>query len=203
MGWGLTRIDHDRLLWDGAAGQLRAGSDPGLGRYRRTRLLSGGALVSGISGAFFALDVGLSRDIVVARRAMEIGHVKPVRGPGSGWRRSSGGNGSASAGSPSRCSWLARQPSCRTPPMHLAWAGWPRSSGPWRCSERPFRFLGGLRVLTRSGGLARCLPFSLARIKLASITVPAIVVAIWTGLVDPPSAGFGDLGSRRNLSDAC
>ena len=43
----------------------------GCGQIRRTRLLSGGALVSGISGAFFALDIGLARDIVVERRAME------------------------------------------------------------------------------------------------------------------------------------
>ena len=38
--------------------------------------------------------------------------------------------------------------------------------------------LGGLRVLTRTGGLARCLPFSLSRIKLASIAVPAALAAI-------------------------
>ena len=62
--------------------------------------------------------------------------------------------------------------------------------------------LGGLRVLTRTGGLARCLPFSLARIKLASITVPAIVVAVWTVSVAPAFAGFGELSSGRNLSDA-
>ena len=55
-----------------------------LGQIRRVRLTSGGALVRGISGAFFALDIGLARDIVVARRAMEIGHVRPQRGRGTG-----------------------------------------------------------------------------------------------------------------------
>ena len=55
-----------------------------LGRIRRARLLSGGALVSGISGAFFALDIGLARDIVVERRAIERGHVRPRRGKGVG-----------------------------------------------------------------------------------------------------------------------
>ena len=45
--------------------------------------------------------------------------------------------------------------------------------------------LGGLRVLTRTGGLARCLPFSLARIKLASIVVPASLALAWAVAVVP------------------
>ena len=57
---------------------------PPVGQIRRARLLSGGALVSGISGAFFALDIGLARDIVVERRAIERGHVNPKRGKGLG-----------------------------------------------------------------------------------------------------------------------
>lgn len=173
-----------------------------LARIHRTRLLSGGALVSGISGAFFALDVGLARDIVVARRAMEIGHVEPVRGRGLGleaiiWRE-----------------WqrLRRFPQ----PLLLVGAttvvpyaadalGMGRLASVFAALAlfgATIPLLGGLRVLTRTGGLARCLPFSLARIKLASITVPAIVVAIWTVSVAPAFAGFGDLSSRRNLSDA-
>ena len=55
-----------------------------LGRIRRTRLVSGGALVRGISGAFFALDFGLARDIVVERRAVAVGSVRPKRGRGLG-----------------------------------------------------------------------------------------------------------------------
>ena len=43
-----------------------------------------GALVSGISGSFYALDLGLARDIVVDRRAAEVGHVVPTRGKGVG-----------------------------------------------------------------------------------------------------------------------
>jgi hypothetical protein len=51
--------------------------------------------------------------------------------------------------------------------------------------------LGGLRVLTRTGGLARCLPFSLSRIKLASIAVPAILAAVWAIATTPAFLGLG------------
>ena len=51
--------------------------------------------------------------------------------------------------------------------------------------------LGGLRVLTRTGGLARCLPFSLARIKLASIAVPAVLAGLWAHCTTPAFLGFG------------
>jgi hypothetical protein len=173
-----------------------------LGRIHRTRLLSGGALVSGISGAFFALDVGLARDIVVARRAMEIGHVRPVRGRGLGLEA---------------IVWREWQRLRRFPQPLLLVGGTtvvPYAADALGMGSLASVFaalalfgatiplLGGLRVLTRTGGLARCLPFSLARIKLASITVPAIIVAIWTVSVAPAFAGFAEITSERNLSDA-
>ena len=91
-----------------------------LGQIRRARLLSGEALVSGISGAFFALDVGLARDIVVERRAIERGHVHPRRGKGWVWRRSSGANGSGCCASRSLCSSWPGQSLSRTPPTRSA-----------------------------------------------------------------------------------
>jgi hypothetical protein len=62
--------------------------------------------------------------------------------------------------------------------------------------------LGGLRVLTRTGGLARCLPFSLSQIKMASIAVPAMVVAIWTLAVAPSFIGLGNSATHRDLTTA-
>jgi Family of unknown function (DUF6297) len=62
--------------------------------------------------------------------------------------------------------------------------------------------LNGLRVLTRTPGLARCLPYSLAQIKLASVIVPAVVVAVWAVLTTPAYLGFGDGAVTRDSFEA-
>ena len=173
-----------------------------LGQIRRARLLSGGALVSGISGAFFALDIGLARDIVVERRAIERGHVRPKRGKGLGLEA---------------IIWREWQRLWRFPQPLLVLAG--TIVVPYACDALGMStltpvvaalalfgamipLLGGLRVLTRTGGLARCLPFSLARIKLASIAVPAILAGIWSVATTAAYLGFGDGAVQRTVPDA-
>jgi Family of unknown function (DUF6297) len=173
-----------------------------LGQIRRTRLLSGGALVSGISGAFFALDIGLARDIVVERRAIERGHVRPKRGRGLGLEA---------------IIWREWQRLWRFPQPLLVLVA--TIVIPYACDAlgmstltpvvaalalfgATIPLLGGLRVLTRTGGLARCLPFSLARIKLASIAVPAILAGIWAAATTPAYMGFGDGAVQRTVPDA-
>ena len=173
-----------------------------LGQIRRARLLTGGALVSGISGAFFALDIGLARDIVVERRAIERGHVHPRRGKGLGLEA---------------LVWREWQRLWRFPQPLLVLAGTivvPYAADALGMSTLTPVFaalalfgatiplLGGLRVLTRTGGLARCLPFSLARIKLASIAVPAILAGIWAVATTPAYLGFGDGAVERTVPDA-
>jgi hypothetical protein len=168
-----------------------------LGRIRRTRLTSGGALVSGLSGAFYALDIGLARDIVVERRAQEIGHVKPKRGKGLGLQA---------------IIWREWQRLLRFPQPLFVVAGTiviPYAADALGMSALTPVFgalalfgaliptLGGLRVLTRTGGLARCFPFSLARLKLAAIAVPAVLAAIWAAFVSGAFIGFG-VGSRQH-----
>jgi Family of unknown function (DUF6297) len=173
-----------------------------LGQIRRTRLLSGGALVSGISGAFFALDIGLARDIVVERRAIERGHVHPKRGRGLGLEA---------------IVWREWQRLWRFPQPLLVLTA--TIVIPYACDAlgmstltpvvaalalfgATIPLLGGLRVLTRTGGLARCLPFSLARLKLASIAVPAILAGIWAIATTPAYMGFGDGAVQRTVPDA-
>ena len=173
-----------------------------LGQIRRARLLSGGALVSGVSGAFFALDIGLARDIVVERRAIERGHVKPRRGKGLGLEA---------------IIWREWQRLWRFPQPLLVLAGTivvPYAADALGMSTLTpvvaalalfgalIPLLGGLRVLTRTGGLARCLPFSLARIKLASIAVPAILAGIWAAATTPAYLGFGEGAEQRTVPDA-
>jgi hypothetical protein len=173
-----------------------------LGQIRRARLLSGGALVSGISGAFFALDVGLARDIVVERRAIERGHVHPRRGKGLGLEA---------------LIWREWQRLLRFPQPLLVLAGTivvPYAADALGMSTLTPVFaalalfgatiplLGGLRVLTRTGGLARCLPFSLARIKLASIAVPAILAGVWAALTSAAYLGFGEGAADRTVPEA-
>ena len=162
-----------------------------LGRIRRTRLTSGGALVRGISGAFFALDFGLARDIVVERRAVAVG-LRPAeaRSRARAARPWSGGSGSGCSGSRSRCScW----PVTLVVPYACDALGMSTLT-PVVAALSLFGamvpLLGGLRVLTRTGGLSRCLPFSLAQLKMSAITVPAILVAVWAVLTAPAYLGL-------------
>jgi len=173
-----------------------------LGRIRRARLTSGGSLVSGLSGAFFALDIGLARDIVVARRAIEVGHVRSAPGRGVGL---------------SALVWREWSRLRRFPQPLVVVAGTvvvPYASdalgmstltplfGALALFAATIPMLGGLRVLTRTGGLARCLPFAPSSIKLAAVTVPAMVVALWMVAVTGAFLGFGDGAVRRPVPDA-
>jgi hypothetical protein len=173
-----------------------------LGQIRRARLLSGGALVSGISGAFFALDFGLIRDIVVDRRAMEIGHVKSKPGRGIGLQPLIYREAQRLARNPQPLLWVLLS-------LVIPYAADALGMGAVSPVFSALVLFGalvptlnGLRVLTRTGGLARCMPFSTKAIKRAVVVVPAIITLLWVIVAVPAFHGFGSGGTHHSMKVA-
>ncbi|HPZ50498.1 MAG TPA: DUF6297 family protein [Propionibacteriaceae bacterium] len=169
---------------------------------RRARMMSGGSLVSGMQGAMFAMDVGLMRDILVERDAMERGHVRPTRGRGLGVQA---------------LVWRDLQRLIRFPKsLLLLVVGLvvPYAVGALGLAAfSPFisgmvlmtalvPLLGSLRVLSRTKGLARAFPFSTQDIRRAVMTVPAVLALIWAGLAIPAFAGLGSGMQHMPILDA-
>lgn len=173
-----------------------------LNRIRRSRLMSGGALVSGLSGAFFALDFGLIRDIVVDRRAMEIGHVKSKQGRGVGlqpliWREAQ-----RLARGPQPLLWIVLSLVVPYAAEALGMGAVMPIFSALVLFGALVPMLNGLRVLTRTGGLARCMPFPTKAIKRAVVVVPAIISLLWSIAALPAFLGFGSGGNEHSLSTA-
>ncbi len=193
--WGIAILGFVGLVVGGALANSR------LDRIRRARLLSGGSLVSGMQGAMFALDFGLARDILVERDAIARGQVKPTVGLGRGlgalvWRdfqriirfpKPLIGLGAAMI-VPYAVDALGL--SVVTPllsPLALVAALVP--------------FLSSMRVLSRTTGLARTLPFSNAQIRTALMIIPALLGVVWGAAVLPAILGVAG-GPQRELSEA-
>lgn len=173
-----------------------------LDRMRRARLVSGGSLVSGMQGAMFAMDIGLMRDILVERDAMERGHVRPTRGRGLG----------ANA-----LVWRDLQRLIRFPKsllLLLVGLVVPYAVGALGLGAfSPFisgmvlmtalvPLLGSMRVLSRTKGLARAFPLSTQDIRRAVMTVPAALALVWSALAIPAFAGLGSGTLHLPLLDA-
>lgn len=184
VGFGLIAASALVLVLSGILALAR------LNQIRRTRLLSGGALVSGISGAFFALDFGLIRDIVVDRRAMEIGHVRSKSGRGVGltpliWREAQ-----RLARSPQSLLWVALSLVVPYAVDALGMGSVMPIFAALVLFGAMVPMLNGLRVLTRTGGLARSMPFSTKAIKRAVVAVPAAIALLWSIATVPAFLGF-------------
>ncbi|MEN0069528.1 MAG: DUF6297 family protein [Propionicimonas sp.] len=168
-----------------------------LEQIRRARLISGGSLVSGMQGAMFALDFGLIRDILVEREAAARGHVRPTRGRGLGiwalvWR-------DAERLKRYPKPWIALGASLVVPyaadALRLVVLSPLVSALGLFVALVPF--LGSLRVLTRTGGLARALPFKTSTIRSAAMVVPAVLALLWAGAATPAFIGIAEAGADR------
>lgn len=172
-----------------------------LERLRRARLQSGGALVSGMQGAMFALDLGLARDILVERDAIDRGHVRPTKGRGAG----------ASA-----LVWRDVQRVLRHPKplvglvaaMLVPYAADAVGLGAANPLVSALALLvalvpltQSLRVLSRTRGLARLFPLSTAQLRTASMTVPAVLALAWVVAAFPAFVGVVT-GVERDVVDA-
>lgn len=178
-----------------------AGARRRLEEFARTRLTSGGSLVSGLQGAMFALDLGLARDILVDREAIAKGHVRPTTGRRSG---------------PGALVWRDAQRLARSPRPLLGVAGAGLATyasdaiglslltpllAALALMIALIPMLGALRVLTRTRGLARAFPFSTATLRTACVTVPGLIALVWAILCLPAFAGVTG-GVPRDLPTA-
>lgn len=169
---------------------------------RRSRLVSGGSLISGMQGAMFALDFGLVRDILVERDAVRRGHVRPTAGRGTGLNA---------------LVWRDLQRIVRFPralvglvltvvapyavdALGLATLN-PMISG-LLLVVGLVPFLGTLRVLTRTGGLARNFPFKTSAIRQAAMLIPAVLAVLWALATLPAFVGIVSSGAERSIPDA-
>lgn len=209
-GWfalgGLTELSVELALIIAAVGALLivvAGlvAQRRLNNIRRQRLTSGGSLLSGLQGAAFALEFALIRDILIESKSKERGHVSPTRGVGTGMQ----------ALVMRDVQRLWRQPlplltlagSAVVPyavqALGLTSLNPPLSALVLMVALIPF--MNSLRVLTRTKGLQRCFPYSVAHVKQAAMVVPAILALLWTIAVFPAFLGLAG-GVRVGPVDA-
>jgi hypothetical protein len=160
----------------------------GLPRLGRDQLTPGGSLVPGLSGALAGLDFALVYDVLVARHWRSRSTVRAVRGRGLG---------------PSVLVWREVVRLRRTPQVLLvlgaslvlpylgATLGLGLADLLVATTTGFLASIGmfsSLRVLSRTPGLVRCLPFTRAQVRTACLSVPAAVVLVWA-LAGVPALG--------------
>lgn len=161
-------------------------------RIRRARLVAGGNLVSGMQGAAFALDFALMRDILVTREANERGHVKPTRGKSSGLQALVMRDVQRLHRFPKPLVTLFAS---AIVPYAMQALGLGRLTIPISALvlvAALVPFFNTLRVLSRSSGLARMLPFTTSQIRTAASVVPAVLALLWAILITPAMMGIAE-----------
>lgn len=154
-------------------------ADAALPRVGRDQLTPGGTLVPSLSGALASLDFALVYDVLLARHWRARSTVRTVRGRGTGggalvWREVV-----RLRRSPQLVLVLA---AALVVPYLAATVGIGRGV---LLVTAATGFVAGtglfssLRVLTRTPGLARCLPLTPAVARSSSLSVPALLVVVW------------------------
>lgn len=194
--WGIAAVAGILLVLFGALARGR------LNRIRRARLLSGGSLAAGMQGAAFALDFALMRDILQERDAAERGQVKPTRGRGLGLQT---------------LIWRDVQRVIRFPKPLLTLAVTAvvpyavEALGMGRLSSTVSAlvlvvalvpFFTSLRVLSRTQGLMRSLPFTTGEVRTAASVVPGVLAGIWAIAVIPAFHGLGSGSANHTWFEA-
>lgn len=172
-----------------------------LEEFHSLKLTSGGSLVSGLQGAMFGLDLGLMRDILVDRRAIERGHVRPTRGRGLGLAALVQRDVQRLIRFPQPLLGVA---AAVLAPYACEAVGL-SSMAPWLSALALMLALvptlGALRVLSRTRGLARSFPFSTGQLRKALFVVPGVLAFLWSLLVAPAFAGVVG-GAGRDVLQA-
>ena len=177
----------------------------GLGRIRRDRLVSGGTLLPGLSGALASLDLTLLYDILVARHWRARSSVRVVRGRGT------------AAGA---LVWREVVRLRRTPHVLVGLAA--ALVLPYLATTLGIGhvvvvvvvltgFVAGvglftsLRVLSRTASLLRCFPLSGPSVRVACLSVPSGVLVLWSLATAPAlhAAIGGSWGAALALALAC
>lgn len=202
IGLGSAFAHEEALVWSVAVGAgvvvivALALAIARLHRVRRADLVSGGELVAGMAGAAFALDFGLIRDMIIERRETERGQVSSRRGRRTGlealverdWQR------------------LRRRPQVFVGIVAvlivpyamnaLGFAAFAPTVSALALFITLVPTLNGLRVLSRTKGLARCLPWDVPKVRQAAMRVPAIIAGVWS------LAAVGAMAVNRPLPEA-
>ena len=173
-----------------------------LDRIRRARLVSGGSLVAGMQGAMYALDMSLMRDILVERDALARGHVRPTKGHGTGLSALVYRDAQRLVRFPKQLILLLLS---IVVPYAVGALGLgvlsPVISGLVLLTAI-VPLLGMMRVLSRTGGLARSFPFTTAQVRTAAMVVPAIAALVWVIAVTPAFMGLGTGTAHLSTVDA-
>ncbi|WP_420174478.1 DUF6297 family protein [Luteococcus sp. OSA5] len=167
-----------------------------LDHFRRARLLSGGSLASGMQGAMFALDFGLMRDILVEREALQRGSVRPTRGRGVGTQALVWRDLQRLLRFPRPLMLLAVSALVPYAVQALGLGALNAAISALVLMAALIPFFGSLRVLTRTRGLARSLPWSTSQLRTAASVVPTGLAAVWSLAVAPAFLGIGTEAPR-------